>query len=128
MYNTLLVDKNHCEFVILLFSHSLIPRHSIQSGVWNSTNLAYSNGVNYTIMDAIDIWYQNGSSGMNFRDLCTTPHCNTQCPEQFIFNSLQPDEWPMVARLSLAAVVVTIAVGCILLKVSIEQAQQLVSV
>ena len=69
-------------------------------------------------MDAIDVWYQNGSSGMNFRDICRTPHCNLECPEKFIFQPLQPKEWPMMARFAVGAVVVAIVVFCIVLKVS----------
>ena len=107
-----------CVIFMRSLPHSPIPRHSIQSGVWNTAQLAYNGDTQYTIMDAIDVWYQNGSTGMSFRDTCRTPHCNLECPERVIFSPLQPKEWPMIVRISLASVVVGIAVSCILLKVS----------
>ena len=57
---------------------------------------------------------------MNFRDMCQTPHCNQQCPERFIFNPLQPKEWPLAARVAVGTAVVAVAVFCILLKVSLR--------
>ena len=98
-----------------VISHCLIPRHTIQSGVWNTANLAYNNGDKYTIMNAMDVWYRNGT--MSFRDICRTPSCNEECPEQFIFNTLQPNVWPVYIRITIATVVLTIALVCILLKV-----------
>ena len=55
---------------------------------------------------------------MTFRDDCRTPHCNEECPEQFIFDPLQPNVWPVYVRIAITMVVVAIAVICILLKVS----------
>ena len=111
-----------CGCYVLSFCHSPIPRHTIQSGVWNNAPLAYHDGMSYTIMDAIDIWYQSNASnvGINFRDVCRTPHCNQECPETFLFSSLKPKEWPMMFRVAVGTVVVAVAIFCILLKVRVD--------
>lgn len=79
------------------------------------------NGDGYTIMEAINVWYQNETdTSMIFRDICRTPHCNYECPETFTFDPINPKEWPFTARIGIAVGVISIAVISILLKVSIN--------
>lgn len=76
-------------------------------------------GVGYTIMEAIEVWYRNETeTSMVFRDVCRTPHCNDQCPEKFTFDPIIPNEWPFAARIGIAITVVSIAIISIILKVS----------
>ena len=89
--------------------------------MWNDKELAYYDGRGYTIRDAIDFWYKNLSDteeGVVFRDLCSGPHCSNTCPEKIILETESAaEEWSVAARISIAAVVLTIAVVCLLLKV-----------
>ena len=102
---------------------SIIPhsRHRVRPGIWSDKSLAYYNGVDYTIRDAIDYWYWNVSEteeGVVFRDVCSGPHCSNVCPEEIILQTESAvEDWSGASRIAIAAVVLTIAVVCMLLKV-----------
>ena len=91
--------------------------------MWNDQVLAYYDNTGYTIRDAIDYWYLNVSEteeGVVFRDVCSGPHCSNVCPEEIILQTESAaEDWSGAARIAIAAVVLTIAVVCLLLKVSI---------
>ena len=104
----------HIIFVLLFL------RHTVQSGIWNDHNLAYFEGRGYTIREAINYWYHNGSEidgGVVFRDQCYVPRCNDGCPEKLTVLGLRGDVWSSSARFMVAAFVVTIAIMSVLLKV-----------
>ena len=96
-------------------------RHRVQSGVWSSHVLAYYDGQGYTIRDAIHYWYWNVSDteeGVAFRDACSGPHCSSTCPEEFILGGeYVAGGWSTGAKISIAVIVLTIAVICLLMKV-----------
>ena len=104
-----------CIMYIFLF------RHRVQSGVWSSHVLAYYEGQGYTIRDAIHYWYWNVSDteeGVAFRDVCSGPHCSSTCPEEFILEGEDVAAgWSTGAKITIAVVVLTIAVICLLMKV-----------
>ena len=96
----------------------------IQSGVWNSRHLAYryqngsmGMGPAYTIMEALEQWYGNGTVVM-FRDGCTQPHCNPQCPEEISLQMASRQDWPWEIKWAVIAMVTAIAVVCLVIKVS----------
>ena len=93
----------------------------MQSGIWSDKSLAYYNNTGYTIRDAIDYWYLNVSEteeGVVFRDVCSGPHCSNVCPEEIILQTESAaEDWSGAARIAIAAVVLSIAVVSMLLKV-----------
>ena len=106
----------------LQLSHANIfpHRHTIQSGIWSSWNLTYFEGRAYTVRDAIDYWYWNVSDtdeGVGFRDMCSGPHCNNNCPERFILEREGAHVWSTGAKITIAVIVVAIALICLLMKV-----------
>ena len=108
-------------YIIIIVSSCIGPhRHTIQSGVWSSRNLSFFKGRGYTIRDAIDYWYWNMSDtdeGVGFRDMCSGPHCNNNCPEMFILEREGTDVWSSGAKITIAVIVVAIAIICLLMKV-----------
>ena len=107
----------------MIKNFSLSFRHTVQSGVWNDHNLAYFEGRGYTIRDAINYWYHNGSEidgGVVFRDQCYGPHCNDECPDEVILQEQEAKKWFTAVKIGIAAFVVAIAVICLLLKVCIQ--------
>ena len=71
----------------------------------------------YTIMEAIQQWYWNGTA--TFRDTCIGPYCNNNCPGEFKLNKLDMKRWPTPVRLAIIVVVISIAVSSFLFKVMI---------
>ena len=116
----------HClgDCIILIFCTCLniyfLHRHTVQSGVWNGHNLAYFEGRGYTIREAINYWYHNGSEvdgGVVFRDQCYGPRCNDECPEELILQEQEAKNWSTSVKIGIAVLVVAIAAICLLLKV-----------
>ena len=97
-------------------------RHRIQPGIWSDQVLAYYNGEGYTIRDAINYWYWNVSGteeGVAFRDQCSGPHCSNVCPEKISLQTDNPAEaWPRGAKIAIIAIVLLIAVVCLMMKVN----------
>ena len=55
---------------------------------------------------------------MAFRDVCSGPHCSSTCPEEFILEGEDvAGGWSTAAKISIAVIVLTIAVICLLMKV-----------
>ena len=55
---------------------------------------------------------------MAFRDVCFGPHCSSTCPEEFILEGEDvAGGWSTGAKISIAVIVLTIAVICLLMKV-----------
>ena len=101
----------------------IFSRHKIQSGVWSSQKLAYHEGQAYTIRDAIHYWYWNvsdGEEGVAFRDVCSGPRCNNECPEELILEGESTQAWSGGAKIAIAVIVLTIAAVCLLMKVFIS--------
>ena len=97
-------------------------RHKIQSGVWNGPLVGYHETQSYTISRAIRFWYENISNGeesVTFRDKCSGLHCSKSCPEQIVLEVEERENaWPMGVKIGVVAVVLFIAVMCLLMKVS----------
>ena len=109
-------------YVILAMHIEIGTSHRIQSGIWSRDVLAYYEGQGYTIRDAIHYWYWNVSNteeGVAFRDVCTGPHCSNTCPEEIILSAEIAETWSGGARIAIAVIVLTIALICLLLKVSV---------
>ena len=53
---------------------------------------------------------------MYFRDDCSGLHCNNQCPETFTLGKLDSDNWPLVAKGVIVALVLGITILCVLVK------------
>ena len=91
--------------------------------MWNGPLLGYYDGEGYTIRDAIHYWYWNVSDkreGVAFRDQCSTPHCSNSCPEEIALTSLTDAEtWSVGARVTIAILVLLIAITCLIMKVNI---------
>ena len=107
---------------VLKYTHKLIfsslYRHTVQSGVWAGHRLAYYEGQGYTIREALNYWYNNGSEGgVVFRDACSGPRCNAGCPEELVLQEQGAGDWSAGVRIMIAVFVVAIAVICFLLKV-----------
>ena len=96
---------------------SFFGRHTIESGVWGDNRLAYYEGRGYTIRKALDVWYENRSRSLVFRDLCYGPRCNDGCPEELVLQDQGAKDWSTGVKIMIAFFVVAISVICILLKV-----------
>lgn len=97
-------------------------RHTIQSGVWSSSELAYYQQQRYSIQGAVTYWYRNATKSgemLVFRDSCYAPHCNNQCPEEFVLQELHANSWSKWRRVVVSLVVISIALVCLAMKVCI---------
>ena len=55
---------------------------------------------------------------MAFRDVCSGPHCSKMCPEELILEEDSTAEaWPTDVKITIAVIVLTIAIICLLMKV-----------
>ena len=92
-------------------------RHTIKKDVWNTFNANRSDIGIYTIKDAIGKWYQNQNKALKFHDSCQGPHCNNECPEMFILDELQSDNWLPGIKVLLVLVVIGVVIACVVVKV-----------
>ena len=103
----------HChENVPHIYMHTYVHRYSLHSGIWNSRQLA---GV--SIQEALIQWYRNRTLAMNFRDDCSGPQCNSQCPEEFLLGELDSNSWSAKAKVIISSLVLGITVLCVFLKI-----------
>ena len=56
---------------------------------------------------------------MAFRDVCSGPRCNNECPEELILEGESTQAWSGGAKIAIAVIVLTIAAVCLLMKVFI---------
>ena len=54
---------------------------------------------------------------MAFRDVCSGPQCNNECPEELILEGESTQAWSGGAKIAIAVIVLIIAVVCLLMKV-----------
>ncbi len=89
-------------------------RHTIEPGRWT---LPLASGV--SVKEAIHQWYiqlNNQTIQKEFRDSCNQPYCNDQCPERFTLGELTANNWPLVVKIVIAAVVAAIGLICVFCK------------
>ena len=55
--------------------------------------------------------------GIVFRDVCSGPHCNDDCPEEILLDLQNAEVWPLGTKIVISLIVVGIAVICLLGKV-----------
>ena len=87
--------------------------------MWNGEVLGYYEGRGYTIRKAIDHWHNSSlEKGVVFRDVCSGPHCSGACPEVIALSPRdETRSWSTGARAAVAAVVLLVAVTCLVMKV-----------
>ena len=94
-----------------IYAHTYLHSHSIETGVWRTLQLAGA-----TIQEALIQWYNNRTVPVHFRDSCSGPHCNAQCPEKFLLAELDSNNWSPAAKIIIVVLVVGITAFCLFLK------------
>ena len=61
-------------------------------------------------------WLESGDTPVYFRDSCTGPYCNENCPEQFDLGQLTSNNWPLGLKIIIVLVIVGATVLCMILK------------
>jgi hypothetical protein len=72
---------------------------------------------NVTISDALVMWNASrfDDQGLEIRDGCYSPHCNSKCPEKFT-TILGGDVWPVYIKAILICIVISVTVVCLVFK------------
>ena len=68
------------------------------------------------MQDALIEWYGNRSMPVYFRDSCTGPYCNMECPEEFDLGQLTSNNWPLGVKTIVVLLILGVTFLCMMLK------------
>ena len=69
-----------------------------------------------TIREALTEWLGSGDTPVYFRDSCTGPQCNEECPEEFVQGELTSNNWHLGLKITIAVLIVSVTVLCVVMK------------
>lgn len=97
-------------------------RHKIQSNIWRSLKLeSHTGSSDKTIARALQLWINGEANAtiIRWRDQCSAPHCNYECPEHIKLSTLSP-LWGTQYKLAICLSVLALSFSCVLVRIILQ--------
>ena len=97
-------------------------RHKIQSNIWRSLKLeSHTGSSDKTIARALQLWINGEANAtiIRWRDQCSAPHCNYECPEHIKLSTLSL-LWGTQYKLAICLSVLALSFSCVLVRIILQ--------
>ena len=98
-------------------------RHRISSNIWRSLRLESHGGSSDKTMEkALQLWMKGDGTNeavIRWKDDCTAPHCNDECPEHIVLSTLST-LWETQYMLAVCISVLALSLWCALIRIILQ--------